>query len=170
MNPQPPIRLLAVDDQAATLQAYRWIFGSQAVWSREEDSEAETEGEPSRFALETCTDGDEAIALILQARLDERPFAVVFVSPRLEGPHDGPETAEAIRATDRDINIVIVAEPSELRPDHFVHRVLPAERLLFFPKPFQPHVLRHLASTLGSKWRAERQLQQSHKQLERQVA
>jgi diguanylate cyclase (GGDEF)-like protein/PAS domain S-box-containing protein len=170
MNSLPSIRLLAVDDQAATLQAYRWIFGSQAVWSEDEVHAGEEGDEPPRFELVTCTDGDEAMAQVLQARLDEAPFSVVFLNPRLRGPHDGPETAEAIRATDPDINIVIVAEPSELRPDHFVHRVLPAERLLFFPKPFQPHVMRHLASTLGAKWRAEGLLQESHKQLEQQVA
>jgi len=181
MNPstQPdaesaPIRLLVIDDQAATVQAYRWVFGSGAVWSSTpatgggspEDPGGTT---PAGFDLTTCEDGDEAIAMILEARLDEQPFSVVFLNPQLRGDHDGPDTAEAIRSTDADINIVIVAEPAELHPERFAQRVLPAERLLFFPKPFQPHVLRHLASTLGAKWRAELALQESHKQLERQV-
>ncbi len=170
MSPHPhssSIRLLAVDDQPATLQAYRWVFGSSAVWRVAPASEPE---QPSAFELVTCDDGDEAMALILQARLEERPFSVIFLNPLLRGDQDAPETAAAIRSTDPDINIVIVAEPVELHPERFVQRVLPAERLLFFPKPFQPHVLRHLASTLGAKWRAERDLTHSHQQLERQVA
>jgi len=168
------IRLLVIDDQAATVQAYRWVFGSGAVWSSTPttgDRSPESPGgaSPAGFDLTTCEDGDEAIAMILKARLDEQPFSVVFLNPKLRGAHDGPETAEAIRSTDDAINIVIVAEPAELQPEAFAQRVLPAERLLFFPKPFQPHVLRHLANTLGAKWRAELALQESHKQLERKV-
>ncbi len=163
-----PIRLLAVDDQAATLQAYRWIFRSEAVWDQatERDPEAPSQG----FDLTTCETAAEGLAIIQDAIVQQRPFSVVFLDPSLDldGHDHGP--AEAIRAADPDVNIVIVAQPTELHPERFAQRVLPPERLLYFPKPFQPHVLRHLASSLGAKWCAERQLQQSHKQLEAQVA
>ena len=160
----PRVQLLAIEDQPATLQAYRWVFGSSEVWGGDPDDESE-----QGFALHTCEQGEEAMALITQAQQAGRPFSVVFLNPQLQEHKDGLDLAVAIRATDPDVNIVIVAEPTELRPDRFVHRVLPPERLLFFPKPFQPHVLRHLASTLGAKWRAERDLQHSHKRLEGQV-
>ncbi len=165
------IHLLAVDDQPATLQAYRWVFGSSSVWtSPQGDAADQAEHTPGAFALHACSDGAEAVETVRQALLAERPFSVVFLNPTLQGEQDGLDLALAIRGTDPDVNIVIVAEPAELRPDRFVERVLPAERLLFFPKPFQPHVLRHLASTLGAKWRAERALQLANKQLERKVA
>jgi diguanylate cyclase (GGDEF)-like protein/PAS domain S-box-containing protein len=167
-GPLPPIRLLALDRQPATLQAYRWIFGSQAVWS---DRQAATdEREPTApFDLWTCATGAEAVDAVRRSRAHPSPYSVLFLDPGLGGELDGVSTAEAVRALDPDITIVIVAEPTELQPERFAERVLPVERLLYFPKPFQPHVLRHLATTLGAKWRAERDLQESHNLLERQV-
>jgi diguanylate cyclase (GGDEF)-like protein/PAS domain S-box-containing protein len=167
----PPIRLLAVDQQPATLQAYRWIFGSQAVWSPREGAAHSDEGSrDTGFTLETCSSGEEAVDLVRQAIDSTQPYSVLLLDPSPTQGQDGVITAEAIRVMDPDINIVVVAEPTELHPERFADRVLPVERLLYFPKPFQPHVLRHLASTLGAKWRAERQLHQSHRQLEAQVA
>ncbi len=170
---EDPIRLLALDDQAATLQAYRWVFGSPAVWSAPNAEQGSPEeGVRARngaFELLTCEHGADAIAAVQQGLAEERPFTVLFISPLLGTGEDGVATAVAIRAADPDINIVVVASPGELRPERFEQSIEPPEKLLYFPKPFQPHVLRHLASTLGAKWRAEQQLQHSHKQLEDQV-
>ncbi len=168
-----PVRLLALDDQPATLQAYRWIFDSPVVWgpSTATDDAASPpgpEGE-SPFELLACERGEEAIAAMKRSLAEGRRFAVLLVSPTLTSGEEGVTTAAAIRALDPEINIVVVAGPSELRPARFAEAIEPPEKLLFFPKPFQPHVLRHLATTLGAKWRAERELQQSHRQLEHLV-
>ena len=163
-----PIRLLAVDDQAATLQAYRWIFRSEAVWS---EATSACGDEPTQgLLLTTCDNATDGLAAVRDAVQQQRPYSVVFLNPGLHFTEGSSDPAEAIRTADPDINIVIVAEPAELHPERFAQRVLPVERLLYFPKPFQPHVLRHLASSLAAKWVAERQLQQSHRQLEDQVA
>ncbi len=174
---EQPIRLLALDDQPAMLQAYRWVFGSPQVWdnapaqgSGDNQELAHPAASTTPFELSTVECGADAVAVVRQARAEGRAYSVFFFEPCLARGDDAVAAAESIREADPDINIVVVAQASQLQPERFAHRIRPPDKLLYFPKPFQPHVLRHLATTLAAKWRAERQLQESHKQLEHLVA
>ena len=166
MSGAPTIRLLALDDEA-TLQVYRWVFGCGSVWEGGAE-QAPAQAGPA-FRLDTCSDGDQALSAVRQALADEEPYSAIFLDPTLGATDAGLAGAAAVRAADPDINIVIVTHHDEVRPEAVAAQVRPLDKLLYQQKPFQPHVMRHFASTLAAKWRAERALQRSHRELEHLV-
>ncbi|MFH1465957.1 MAG: EAL domain-containing protein, partial [Pseudomonadota bacterium] len=125
---------------------------------------------PPRFRLEICDSLSEAIRALDDARALGSPCAVVFIDPRCmeRGPHGEP--IPAIRAADAHVNIVVTTVSGAIGPGAALCEAPPPDKLLYFPKPFQPHVLRRLASSLGAKWRAEEALRQANRLLEAQVA
>jgi len=164
---------MAVDDEPATLQAYRWVFGSPEVWADRGAAAGRQPGAgelPGRFVLHTCSGADQATQALRDAIAQGEPYSVVFFDPLQGTTEEGVSTAAAIRQLDPDVNIVIVTHHAELRPERIAAQVRPLDKLLYLQKPFQPHVLRHFASTLAAKWSAERALQRSHKDLEQLVA
>ncbi len=150
-----PVRLLVADDEPRILDLFTEILAPQ-----EEDPltgllppriDAEV-----RFELTLCRQGEEAVAAVEAALGDGRPYAVAFLDIRMPPGRGGLAAAEAIRALDPWIQIVMVTAFSDIDPSHIASRVPPADKLLYIQKPFHPQEIRQFAASLVAKWRAER--------------
>jgi DNA-binding NarL/FixJ family response regulator len=173
------MRILVVDDEQAILDSYGEILGIQ---KKHFGSELKVEklaatlfGEPPekpqrvRFDLAQCRQGDKAVENVKKALDEQRPFAVAFIDVRLPPGPDGIWAAEHIRALDPDLEIVIVTAYSDVDPLEIAHRVPPSDKLLYVQKPFHSQEIRHFASALSAKWKAERLLLNTNVALEKRV-
>jgi DNA-binding NarL/FixJ family response regulator len=173
------MRILVVDDEQAVLDSYREILGIQ---NKHFGSELKVQklaatlfGEPPggpqrlRFDLAQCRQGDKAVETVKKALDEERPYAVAFIDVRLPPGPDGVWAAEHIRGVDPNLEIVIVTAYSDVDPSEIAGRVPPSDKLLYVQKPFHPEEIRHFASALSAKWKAERLLRNTNVELEQQV-
>ncbi len=79
---------------------------------------------------------------------------------------DGIWTAENIRATCPDTQIVILTGYCDIDPTDIEHRVPPVDRLLYIQKHFHPFEIRQFAGTLSARWMAEKKMRKMNEQLE----
>lgn len=119
-----------------------------------------------RFSLTLCRQGEESVEAVQTALRENRPFGVAFLDVRMPPGRGGLAAAEAIRALDPWLQIVMVTAFSDLDPATIAARVPPADRLLYIQKPFHPQEIYQCASSLGAKWRAERDFQELKNHLE----
>jgi PAS domain S-box-containing protein len=174
----PPIRILAVDDEAAIRESYREILQA----ARPADGPLEDlrtrlfGGTPGiarncpPIALDLADGAEEAVARV-QAALDEgRPYGVLFLDVRMPPGPDGIWAAGRIRSLAPELDIVIVTAFSDLDPQAISAQVRPSERLFYLQKPFHPHEIRQMAVALGGKSQAERLLAESESRLRLSMA
>lgn len=174
-------RILVVDDEQPVLEAYQSILSPNL--DQDEHSEKASElasklfeedrsQEPSMgemFDLTVCDQGDKAVEAIEAAIKKNNPFAVVFLDMRMPPGPDGLWTAKHIRALDPEIQIVVVTAHCDVRPSDITRQVPPAHKLLYVQKPFHDNEIWQLASSLGAKWLAEKEVGQYHDKLEEMV-
>jgi two-component system cell cycle sensor histidine kinase/response regulator CckA len=166
-------RILVVDDEQAILNEFHDILCPNKCADEPENNLGKLSEElfpkscPSHaitlFDLVLCHQGDEAVEVVRTSIEENKPFAAVFLDVRMPPGPDGVRTAEHIRELDPHIQIVIVTAYSDVDPWDISKRVTPADKLLYIQKPFHPHEVRQFASSLTSKWLAERNLrEQAH--------
>ena len=173
------LRILVVDDEPAILDAYEQVLRPETYFQQ---SGQELEALSTKlfgedlpqdldvsFDLVPCRQAKEAVEAARLALDQEAPFAVAFIDVRLPPGKDGIWTAEQIRLSDPDMNIVMVTAYSDVDPLEIGRRVLPEDKLLYVQKPFYPQEIRQFAIALGAKWRAERALREVNERLEEQV-
>jgi len=177
-------RILLVDDEPDILAAYRYALTPPAenaagnklrrleanLFPERTASRRSHRSAPPAPSLTCCTQGAEAVEAARRAMETGRPFAAVFMDVRMPPGMDGVSAAQAIRAIDKDVNIVIVTAYSDLAPEEIGRRIQPADKLLYLQKPFHPHEIRQFAAALAAKWRAERDLIAMNRDLDRLVA
>jgi two-component system, cell cycle sensor histidine kinase and response regulator CckA len=165
-NESEYFRVLAVDDEEPILALYKEVLckkpDNEGAISEMSDLEAELFGKTKPkpmsgyfFGLTTCHQGDEAIAAVKQALEEDNPFALVLLDIRMPPGPDGVQTAEAIRALDSLIEILLVTGYSDIDPLEIAQRVSPPHKLLYIQKPFHPHEIYQFVCTLCSKWKNE---------------
>jgi signal transduction histidine kinase len=155
-SPAARIRILAVDDEKAMRDAYAQVLGHD---SRLRDA----------VDLEVRSQGQDGAAAVASGVASGSPFAAVFLDVRMPPGWDGVRTAEAIRKSDPDVNIVIVTAYSDVQQEDIAERVPPADKLLYIQKPCHAPELRQLALALGAKWQLERRLMAIQRGLEAKV-
>jgi DNA-binding NarL/FixJ family response regulator len=171
------LRILAVDDEQAILDAYRKILRPEGDLQESEMQELATKLFGQKFAtpsaatfdLVTCRQGGDAVEAVRIAINKNKPFALAFIDIRLPPGPDGIWTAERIRALDSYVEIVMVTAYSDVAPSDIASRILPEDRLLYVQKPFHPQEIRQFATALGAKWQAEKLLRKAHEELEERV-
>jgi len=164
--PQPPIRILVVDDDPAVLDAYRRVLipvPQTTVRAAIDDlrtrlflaAGASALPPPSRETLACdavfCKSAEAAVAEVRAACAAEQPFAMVFLDMRMPPGPDGAWAAERIREIDAELEIVICTAFSDVDPAEIGRRVPPADQLFYLQKPFHPHEIRQLATALSEK-------------------
>ena len=174
------IRVLAVDDEEAIIDAYSDSLSDllgeipriEGVKELEEKLFGAKKRLPSsfRFELHTAKQADEAIALVRSSIDNGYPYSVCLMDVRMPPGKDGVYAAEMIRKADPDVNIAIVTAYSDYDPGEISRRVPPADKLLYLQKPFHPWEIRQTAYALGAKWHAERLIREQNKLLEMRVA
>lgn len=104
------------------------------------------------FDLASVDQGDSAVALVIAARAEGRPFALAFVDVRMPPGIDGIETARRLRAADPALQIVICTAYSDRALDDLSDLFPEGDGLLILKKPFDPVEVLQLARSLTRKW------------------
>ena len=165
------VRILAVDDEADTIDFYSEFFSSldaarpdnpelRALESRLFGADAGP-GPAFSFEYECCSQAAEAVKRVEQAIAEDAPFAMIFMDVRMPPGRDGVWAAERIRKIDPDVNIAIVTGFSDFDPKLIAQKVPPVNKLLYLRKPLHPEEIRHLAVSMSEKWIIERELKTS---------
>jgi DNA-binding NarL/FixJ family response regulator len=173
------MRILVVDDEEAILDSYQEVLGAGQE-TLESELEAQRLAEKlfgkqtqnsrkSLVDLVRCRQADRAVDAVRRAVKENKPFAVAFIDVRLPPGPDGVWAAEHIRHADPDMEIVMVTAYSDVNPSEIARRVPPEDKLLYIQKPFHPQEIRQFVTALCAKWKAERLLQTTNVELERQV-
>ena len=164
MSEPERFRLLAVDDDVTILDSFRAVFAARMpspAALRLNNLESELFGavaadEPDMlFELDTAEGGAAAQTAVRAALQQARPYSVIFLDARMPPGPDGLETAQAIRAADPLVTIVVVTAFMDVDPSEFAGREPPEEQLFYLAKPFQPAEIRQLARSLSRRWRMD---------------
>jgi PAS domain S-box-containing protein len=167
-EPTKPLRLLVADDEPRILDLFAEILtpAAEDPLAGLDGFETPKAGSEPRYELTPCRQGEEAVEVVAAAVRDNQPYAVAFLDVRMPPGRGGLVAAEAIRALDPWIQIVVVTAFSDVDPAAIATRVPPADKLLYIQKPFHPQEIRQFASSLCAKWRAERDFQALKNRLE----
>ncbi|NQU66271.1 MAG: response regulator, partial [SAR324 cluster bacterium] len=185
-------RILIVDDEEGVRQAYRSILQPQiesdhidkiasSLFDRvektvetdemltffdDDDAEmiVEEDLQTGSYEIDEASQGQEAIEKIRDARLENRPFSLLFLDIRMPPGIDGVQAAREIRQLDPEVEIVIMTAYSDYSYEEIISTVGNPERLLYFHKPFKSEHILHLASTLTQQWYLERKCQEQDRQ------
>ena len=174
-----PFRILIADDDSFILKVYQRALSRVNTGAYGSDRNPKAKGNsccpntlnltPQSFDVVTCQQAYEAVDAVKDSLECGRPFSVVFTDIRMPPGPDGIWAAEQIRALDANIEIVIVTGHTDIHPRDISCRVLPAHKLLYIQKPFQPREIFQFASSLSMKWNLECELKKVHNELEARV-
>jgi EAL domain-containing protein (putative c-di-GMP-specific phosphodiesterase class I)/DNA-binding NarL/FixJ family response regulator len=169
-------RILVIDDNPATHQAFRKIFGrglssAKASVASEEAPFGAHRGRPTHpaFQLDFAHQGQQGVGLVRCALQEKYPYAMVFVDARMTPGSDGIETITQVWEQDPDVQIVLCTEHSDDSWEH-THEVLGhADRFMTLKKPFSSGEVLQIAESLAQKWRLARQERCRWQELERRI-
>ena len=167
-------RILLIDDTPAIHDDFRKILVRAESPSDMEQMEAVLFGATARsalpeFELECAYQGQEGLALLREALLAEKPYAVAFVDMRMPPGWNGVQTIEQLWQADPRLQVVICTAYADQSRDEVLNRLAVGDRLLILKKPFDAVEVRQLASALSAKWNASRQGELKMAQLEKLV-
>ncbi len=173
--PQPTNRILIVDDNAAIHEDFRKIFIPIGDTLSLDLAEAELFGEspqPVRrnvYAIDSASQGKEALAMVEQARATGNPYAMAFVDVRMPPGWDGLETVSRIWERDPDLHVVICTAYSDYSWEQMHQKLGDTDKLLLLKKPFDNIEVMQLANTLVHKWELLQQTRRQMAELEARV-
>jgi signal transduction histidine kinase len=177
---RPSFRVLAVDDEPDILNDYLRVFrpannaAADHLRTFEQELFGTVEPDPlpisPDFEIITCRQGEDAVSEVTAALASGNPFAIAFVDVRMPPGIDGITTGERLRALDPDLHIAVVTGFSDVRPEEAVKRIMPADKLFWFQKPFRAIELRQLAVAVSAKRELEMSLRKVCADLDRRVA
>ena len=154
-------RILVIDDDPGLLEAYKDILQGETALEQadpssffaEQTNVAETRG----FDFAMASQGQEGVQMARQALAAEQPYAVAFIDMRMPPGWDGLTTAQALRALDPNIYLVIVSAFSDHSVDE-IHSALEYD-VLFLRKPFVAEEIYQMARNLTEGWKRDRELE-----------
>ncbi|MGI9222721.1 MAG: EAL domain-containing protein [Woeseiaceae bacterium] len=172
-------RVLVCDDDAALIEEYKRCLsqnfiaevGATTLTDLEKvlfGDETNDAGAVS-FDVETCDQGEDAVAAVEAAISAGKPFSIVFLDIRMPPGMDGIEAAKKIRELDPRVNIVIVTASIGPELDKLDSEIPPADKIFFFKKPFHSVECRQLAAALCGKWHSDMALRLANEELEQRV-
>ncbi len=102
--------------------------------------------------IDSAYQGDEGVRLARQARLDERPYSLVYVDMRIPPGFDGLETIKQLQMEDDRLQYVVITAYSDYSWQNISDALISKENLLVVKKPFESIEIRQAASALIQKW------------------
>jgi response regulator RpfG family c-di-GMP phosphodiesterase len=158
-KPNTKYRILAVDDDPAILDLYQQIL----------NSDAKRDGFYTAFEVDCCSQGEEAIAAVKFSIDENRPYALIFLDINLPPGPDGEWTARQIQKLDPYTNILLVSGFMRTKPGKLANSSDFPDKLLYLQKPFHRQEILQFATTLSTKWQAEKELRTLHSEMEHLV-
>src|SRR5271167_1620905 len=158
-------RILIIDDNAAIHLDFRKVLGAQAGHSAQaalDVLEANLFGETvaaaarPNFDIDSAHQGQEGVAMVHQALIEGRPYAMAFVDMRMPPGWDGLKTIERLWATDPDVQVVICSAHTDYDWTEVVERLGHSDKLLVLRKPAEPIEVLQCATALSRKWENDR--------------
>lgn len=159
------MKVLVVDDEAAMREAYRQVLDmprpkdtSDAVSQLAHELFGDDESAPAVredmavFEVHYATQGEVAVAMVRQARDEGVPFKAAFIDIRMPPGIDGKETARRIRASDSEVNLVIVTAYSDHSVTDIAATAGPPDKIFYISKPFAAEEVRQMAAALCRRW------------------
>lgn len=108
------------------------------------------------YDVNTVGQGKDAYEMVKESFSDHRPYALMFLDMRMPPGWDGLETAQRIRAIDKDIQIVIMTAYADHEQREIAEKIGEPDKLLYIKKPFHPEEIRQLALAMTEKWNMNR--------------
>ncbi len=167
-------RILVVDDNEAIHQDFRKVLGSEgeggaALAATEAALFGEAPAARQGFELDSAHQGEEALAMVMRALEENRPYALAFVDTRMPPGWDGVETIERLWQVDPQLQIALCTAYSDYSWEALSARLDLADRLLFLKKPFDNIEIRQMASALTMKWQMLQDMARKMNSLEEAV-
>ncbi len=164
-------RVLVIDDNPAIHDDFRKTLIEARDTGFDEAEEAlfgstKSSGPPVRFDLNTASQGQEGLEMLLSARKADNPYQLAFVDMRMPPGWDGVQTIAKLWEVDPDLQVVICTAYSDYSWNQIVETLGVTDRLLILKKPFDPAEVCQLATTLTEKWLMTRQARLKLAQLE----
>ena len=150
-------RILIVDDNEAIHEDFRKVLtlGSAGVAGLA-DMEAALFGERAEqdhsFELESAYQGEDALARVVAALAEQRPYALAFIDTRMPPGWDGVETIDRLWQVDPKLQVALCTAYSDYSWEALSQRLNLGDRLLILKKPFDNIEIRQMASALTMKW------------------
>lgn len=164
MSTTPRPRILIVDDNPAIHGDFRKVLGTaSADHATPSDSEAALFGEPvatqptesgaleDSYEIDDALQGEEALAKVIAARKEGRPYSMTFLDVRMPPGWDGVQTARALWEADPDLQVVLCTAFSDYTWPQTIAELGRTDRLLILKKPFDSVEVCQLAASLTEK-------------------
>lgn len=112
--------------------------------------------EPVTYQVDTAGQGKDAYELVRNSFASHEPYALMFLDMRMPPGWDGLQTAQRIRAIDKEIQIVIMTAYADYDQTEIAEQIGEPDKLLYIKKPFHPEEIRQLALAMTEKWNMNR--------------
>jgi diguanylate cyclase (GGDEF)-like protein len=150
-------RILIVDDTASIHQDFRKILCANtddepSLDSLEESLFGTVAPVRQTFELHSAYQGQEALALVIEALAANAPYAMVFIDMRMPPGWDGLQTVEQLWDVDPNLQIALCTAYSDYSFEAIEARLKYNDQLLILKKPFDHLEIRQMASALTWKW------------------
>ncbi len=158
-------RILIIDDNQAIHQDFAKILvRTQSENTELDDLEESLFGvtKSSRysfdFTLDFATQGAEGLAMLEQALLEGKPYALAFVDGRMPPGMDGIETIHALWERDPELQVVLCTAYTDYSWQEIRNILGETDNLLILKKPFDNMEVLQMAHALTRKWALSREV------------
>jgi two-component system, cell cycle sensor histidine kinase and response regulator CckA len=156
---KPNGRILIVDDNTSIHADFREILcpdiSGEAVAKEMEAAlfgEDQSATEQRRFELDSAYQGEEALEMVKQALVQQRPYALAFVDVRMPPGWDGVETIARIWELYPALQVVVCTAYADYSWEELRAKVGQPDSLVILKKPFDNIEVQQLAHALTTKW------------------
>ncbi len=158
-------RVLIVDDNKDIHNAYRMILNPEQNDSNNIsdlasdlfDSE-NLNGKSSKMALSSLYEvsyalsGEDAIELVQQSVVEQKPFAVLYMDVRMPPGIDGIQALKQIWIIDPNVEAVICSAHSDYSWEETLDELGDSDKFLYLKKPFEVVEVQQMTLSLIKKW------------------
>lgn len=168
-------RILIIDDNPDIHDDFRKILAPARRDAAMDAAEARLFGsgappaQDTAFTVDDALSGQDGLRLAVQAKAENRPYALAFVDMRMPHGWDGMETITRLWAADPELQLVICTAFSDYSWQDISARVGVSDRLLILKKPFDVVEVVQIAHTLTVKWSLAREVARQLERLEHAV-
>lgn len=121
------------------------------------------------YDIDHAYQGKEAVKMVEEASVADRPYSLVFMDVRMPPGMDGIQTIKEIWKDHPYTEIVICTAYSDYSWNKIVSSLGNTDKLLFMKKPFDATALKQSALTLTTKWKLQQESISYTEKLEKEV-